>query len=64
MDGNYEFYMKADLSPYVGKWIAISNDEIVSSGKDPKKVLREAKKKYPHSQPLLARVPEKEAMIF
>ena len=64
MDRNYEFFMKTDLSHYIGKWIAICNEKIVSSGNNPKQVFQEAKKKYPSDIPLLTKVPEKETMIF
>jgi len=61
---NYAFFMKTNLSPYIGKWVAICENKIVSSGTDVKKVLSEAKKKCPKKRPLLSRVPDKETMIF
>ena len=64
MDLNYAFFMKTDISRYIGEWVAICNQEIVSHGKDVKKVFNEAKDKYPHEKLLLVRVPEKETMIF
>ena len=64
MNENYNFFMKADLSSYIGKWIAICNEKIVSQGSDAKKVFEEAKKKCPKEKPLLTKVPEKETMIF
>ena len=64
MDQNYAFFMEADVSPYVGKWIAISNGEIVSSGEDVKEVFKEAKKKNPKCKPLLTKVPTQETMIL
>ena len=56
--------MEADLSKYIGKWIVINNQKVVSSGISAKKVFNEAKDKYPHEKLLLVRVPEKETMIF
>jgi hypothetical protein len=56
--------MKANLDRYVGQWIAICNQKIVSHGSNPKIVFQEAKKKCPEERPLLTRVPDKEAMIF
>jgi len=56
--------MKNDLSPFLGKWIAICDEKVVSSGENPKKVLGEAKKACPGHRPLLAMVPGKETMIF
>ncbi len=64
MDKNYTFFMKTNVEKYIGEWIAICNQTIVSHGKDVKKVFREAKEKYPKEKPLLTRVPDKETMIF
>jgi len=64
MEKNYEFFMKTDLSHYIGKWIAICDEKIISSGDNPKEVFAEAKKLYPKRRPLLTKVPEKETVIF
>ncbi|MBI2652412.1 succinyl-CoA synthetase subunit alpha [Candidatus Woesearchaeota archaeon] len=64
MEQNYEFFMKTDLSSYIGKWIAICNEKIVSSGENPKQVFEQAKKLCPGYRPLLTKIPEKETMIF
>jgi hypothetical protein len=61
---NYNFFMKTNVDQYIGQWIAIFNETLVSHGKDAKKVFFEAKEKYPKERPLLTRVPEKETMIF
>lgn len=64
MEENYQFYLQTNLSKYIGQWIAICNKEIVSHGPDMKKVFDEAIQKYPKGRPLLARIPDKSAMIF
>ena len=64
MSSNYQFFLKANLEKYIGEWIAICNEKIVSHGKDAKKVFDEAKAKYPEERPLLTRVADKETMIF
>lgn len=64
MDKNYQHYMKTNLSPYIGQWVAVCNQQIVAHGKDVKKVYGEAKKKCPKERPLVTRVPDKETMIF
>ncbi|MBS3163638.1 succinyl-CoA synthetase subunit alpha [Candidatus Woesearchaeota archaeon] len=64
MDKNYQFFMKADLDGYIGQWIAICNQKIISHGNSIKKVFQEAKEKCPNERPLLTRVPDKETMIF
>jgi hypothetical protein len=64
MDKNYEFFMKVDLDPYLGTWIAICDEMVVSHGKSVKEVIREAKEKCPNRRPLVTRVPDKQTMIF
>lgn len=61
---NYEYFMSSNIDNYIGKWIAICDKKIVSSGEDIKKVYSEAKSKYPKSRPLITKVPDKETMIF
>ena len=61
---NYQFFMTSYVREFTGEWIAICNQEIVSHGKDAKKVFREAKKKCPKQRPLMTKVPENETMIF
>lgn len=56
--------MKANVDKYLGEWIVIAKQKIVSHGKDIALVLEEAKRKYPDETPLLIRVPDKETMIF
>ena len=64
MDKNYQFFMKANVNHYIGQWIAICNQKIVSHGKNVKKVFKEAKEKFPKERPLLTRIPDKGTMIF
>lgn len=64
MDQNYQFFIKTDLSHFIGQWVAICDQKIVSHGKDVKRVFSEAKEKCPQKRPLITRVPEKETMIF
>ena len=64
MEQNYQFFLKTDLSQYIGKWIAICNEKIISSGDNPKQVFKTARKLCPSERPLLTKVPEKETMIF
>lgn len=63
-DESYNFFMKADLKPYIGEWIAIVGNSIVSHGKSAKEVFEAVKKMNPKSRPLLAKVPGKQAMIL
>lgn len=61
---NYYFFMKTNVDQYIGQWIAICHEKMISHGKDVKKVFQEAKQKCPKEKPLLIRVPEKKTMIF
>jgi len=60
----FEFYLKADLSKYEGKYVAIVGDKVVASGFNAKEVLEEAKRKYPDKKPALAKIPKEEALIL
>lgn len=61
---NYEFYLNVNLDKYIGEWVAICDNKIISHGKDVKKVYEESNKKCGGKRPLLTKVPEKETMIF
>lgn len=60
----FEFYLKADLSRYEGKYVVIMGEEVVSTGTNAKQVLDEARKKHPQKRPLLAKVPKEGIFIF
>jgi hypothetical protein len=62
MDANYQFFMEMDMQRYTGQWVAIHEKKVVSSGADFKEVFAEAKKVC--RRPFIAKVPEKETMIF
>ncbi|HLD04662.1 MAG TPA: DUF5678 domain-containing protein [Candidatus Nanoarchaeia archaeon] len=64
MSKNYQFFLKTDVSPYIGEWIVICKERVVAHGKNVEEVFRKAKNKYPKERPFLARIPDKEAMIF
>jgi len=56
--------MKADLSKYSGKYIAIVGNRVVTSGENAKEVWKTAKEKYPDKTPSLAKVPKEELLIL
>lgn len=64
MDKNYAYFMKADLSAYLDKWVAIGSGKILAFGKSPKKVFQKARQECQNNTLLLARVPGKETAIF
>lgn len=59
----FEFYLKADLSKYEGKYVAIVGDKVVASGDNAKEVLEEAKRKTGKT-PTLAKIPTEDTFIF
>ena len=56
---NYEAYMRLDLTPFEGLWIAVFNDRVVSSGADAKRVYEEAMKTSRNKPVLLTKVPRR-----
>jgi len=64
MRSNYEIFLKLDVSTFIGEWVALCDGQLIAHGKNVKEVLSEANKKCPGKRPLIARVPEKETMIF
>ena len=63
MEKEFQFYLKADLHKYEGKYIAIVDEKIISSGIDSGKVLDEARKKT-GEMPLLVKVPTEDTYIM
>lgn len=61
---NYEFFIKADTSPYKGEWVAITGKRIVSHGKDAQQVYKKAKQKTKTSDISLAKIPEEDTLIL
>ncbi len=64
MNKNYQFFMKTNVDNYIGQWVAICSNKIVAHGKDVKKVFKEARERYPKERPFMARIPDKDTMIF
>ena len=64
MDKNYQFFMKTNVDRYIGQWVAICDEKIISHGSNVKAVFKEAKQICPNKTPFLTRVPDKESMIF
>ncbi|MEW6687267.1 MAG: DUF5678 domain-containing protein [Candidatus Edwardsbacteria bacterium] len=63
-DRTFDWFIKTDFSQYAGKWIALVNEEVAAVGDNAKAVLKEAKKKFPHSLPALVKVPKAELMVL
>lgn len=64
MDKNYEWFLKADFTPYQGKYVAIAHEQVVASGDDPGPVYEAAKQRYPHEEVLLWKVMPSGVFVF
>lgn len=59
----FELYLRADLSKFKGKYVAIVEDKVVASGENAKEVFEEAKRKTGKT-PTIAKIPKEEALIL
>ncbi len=64
MAGEYTYFIKTQMKEHIGKWVAISDERIIASGKSVKDVIAEAKRREPKKRPFVTKVPEQVAMIF
>lgn len=64
MDKNFEWFIRADLTPYEGKYVAIAHEQVVASGDDPGSVYEAAKKQHPNEEILLWKVMPSGVFIF
>jgi len=61
---DYDWYAKADLSKFRGKWVAVLNKQIVASSEDLKSLSEEVGKRYPKSKPLFAKIPREKRFVW
>lgn len=61
---NYEFFIKADTSPYKGEWIAIARNKIIAHGQDAEDVYKKALKKAGNKDISLAKVPNEQMLVL
>lgn len=58
------WYATADLRKYTGQWVIIKDNQVVLSGENIKKLLKEFKTRFPTSKPFVARVPSKKIAVW
>lgn len=63
-DLNYEWFLKADLSRFRGRYVALAEGRVVGSGEDPEEVYVKAKKKHPAKEVVMWKVPREETLIL
>jgi len=55
---NFESLEEKDVTKYAGRWVAVVNGKVISSGDSFIFVYNESKKKYPGVRPLIGKLPE------
>lgn len=63
MNGDYEWFIQANLDEYIGKWVAIINKKIVASSENLNDVFEKVNEEYPKTVPFVTKVPEKVLMV-
>jgi len=64
MDETFNWFTKADLRKYEDKYISIVGKKVICADKDPEVAYNKAKKKYPHKEIVLWKVPHGGTFIF
>jgi hypothetical protein len=64
LDKDYEYFIKANLEEYQGKYIAIHEGRIQISGTSLREVYEFMKKKYPDIIPFITQVQSGQAMVL
>ncbi len=59
-----KLFIAIDFSKYRGRYVALVDNRVVSSGKDAKTVWARAKKKKPAATPTLVKVPTGETLVL
>ncbi len=63
-NSNYEVFMKEGFGKYKGKWIAICEKNIVSSGENAKETFEKAQGICPGKKIMIVKIPEEHTMIY
>ncbi len=64
MTTHFDWFSQADLSRYKGRYVIIRGRRIISSGKNPDRLLQKFRNKHPKEVPLLAKIPDEETLIL
>jgi hypothetical protein len=63
-DRTTTWFAKADLRHYRGKFVALVDCRVAASGKDAKKVLAQARKRFPGREIVMWRVVDEDLLIL
>ncbi|MDA2922781.1 DUF5678 domain-containing protein [Patescibacteria group bacterium AH-259-L07] len=61
---NFQAFTELDRVKYLDNYIIMIDGKVRFSGKDIRKMLQQAKKKYPRKTPLIAKIPKEEVMVL
>ena len=64
MSEDYDYFMQLDVSPYVGQWVGICNNQVVSHDPSFKEAYKQAKKVCGPKKPFISLVPTDQAMLL
>lgn len=64
MSKNFEAFLKLAPSKYLDQYLVMIDKKVVASGKDIVSLLKAVRKKYPHSTPLIAKIPERSVLVL
>ena len=65
LQSDYEWFLKANLARYKGKYVAIAGRKVVAAGNNAKAVYSEAIKKLPKgAKPQIAKIPQENVLVL
>ena len=64
MSENFQAFLKLNRSKLANQYVVIINKKVFEIGEDIESMLKKARKKYPRKIPFIAKVPDKEVLVF
>ena len=58
MHEDSDYFSTLDHSKYIGEWVVIVNQQLISHDKDLKKAFKGVREKYPSCVPFVMRIPK------
>ncbi len=60
---DYDWFLKADMKKYRGKYVIVKGQKIVLSGTNLKQLIQKFKRRYPRQRPIITKIPRDELLI-
>ena len=64
MTKNFEAFTRLDTRRYADRYVVLVNRRVVASGDDLPSLLARVRRKYPGQRPLVAKIPQRGALIL